>query len=145
MVRSVKQTVVSSNTRYMDCHVGPMGLSAACRSEISMSSVFTSKKLAALSLAGFTTFTLLFQPVSPTQLARAQSSVTLNLVAYSTPQEAYAQIIQAFQRTKAGQAVTIQASYGASGDQSRKVAQGLPADIVAFSLAPDITRLVPKL
>lgn len=84
---------------------------------------------------------------SPTrlQIAEAQGSVTLNLVAYSTPQEAYTSIIAAFGKTKAGKGVSIQGSYGASGDQSRKVSQGLPADVVAFSLAPDITRLVPNI
>ena len=68
--------------------------------------------------------------------------VTLSLVAYSTPQAAYTQIIKAFQATPAGQNVKFTTSYGASGDQSRKVAAGLTADVVAFSLAPDITRLV---
>jgi sulfate/thiosulfate transport system substrate-binding protein len=33
-------------------------------------------------------------------------------------------------------------SYGASGDQSRGVVDGKPADIVNFSVEPDITRLV---
>ena len=33
-------------------------------------------------------------------------------------------------------------SYGASGDQSRAVESGLPADIVALSLAPDVDKLV---
>jgi sulfate transport system substrate-binding protein len=33
-------------------------------------------------------------------------------------------------------------SYGASGDQSRAVASGLPADIVALSLAPDVDKLI---
>ena len=33
-------------------------------------------------------------------------------------------------------------SYGASGDQSRGVADGKPADLVNFSVEPDITRLV---
>jgi sulfate/thiosulfate-binding protein len=66
------------------------------------------------------------------------------LVAYSTPQEAYGQIIEAFQRTPAGKDVTFTQSYGASGDQSRAVAAGLEADIVAFSLEPDLTRLVKQ-
>src|SRR6266498_1812359 len=35
-------------------------------------------------------------------------------------------------------------SYGASGEQSHAVAAGLDADIVAFSLEPDITSLVQK-
>ena len=33
-------------------------------------------------------------------------------------------------------------SYGASGDQSRKVEAGLPTDLVNFSVEPDVTRLV---
>ena len=66
----------------------------------------------------------------------------LTLVAYSTPQEAYAKVIPAFQRTAAGQGVKFEQSYGASGDQSRAVAAGLPADVVAFSLAPDVNKLV---
>src|SRR5438477_3925001 len=69
-------------------------------------------------------------------------TVTLSLVAYSTPQAAYQQIIKAFEATPAGKHVKFTQSYGASGDQSRAVAAGQKADIVAFSLAPDITRLV---
>jgi sulfate transport system substrate-binding protein len=38
--------------------------------------------------------------------------------------------------------VTFHQSYGASGDQSRKVAAGATADIVNFSVEPDVTRLV---
>ncbi len=38
--------------------------------------------------------------------------------------------------------VSFDQSYAASGEQSRAVESGLPADVVAFSLAPDITRLV---
>jgi sulfate/thiosulfate-binding protein len=68
--------------------------------------------------------------------------VQLTLVAYSTPQEAYTAIIKAFQATPAGKNVTFATSYGASGDQSRAVAAGQKADIVAFSLETDITRLV---
>jgi sulfate transport system substrate-binding protein len=66
----------------------------------------------------------------------------LSLVAYSTPQEAYQDLIPAFQKTAAGKGVTFSQSYGASGDQSRAVAAGLPADIVALSLAPDVDKLV---
>ena len=68
--------------------------------------------------------------------------VTLSLVAYSTPQAAYEKIIAAFQKTDAGKNVKFTQSYGASGDQSRAVAAGLPADYVAFSLETDMTRLV---
>jgi sulfate/thiosulfate transport system substrate-binding protein len=66
----------------------------------------------------------------------------LSLVAYSTPKEAYGELIPAFNKTAAGKGVSFTQSYGASGDQSRAVAAGLPADIVAFSLAPDIDKLV---
>src|SRR3954452_19394646 len=66
----------------------------------------------------------------------------LSLVAYSTPQEAYQELIPAFQKTAAGKGVGFTESYGASGDQSRAVASGRPADIVALSLAPDVDKLV---
>jgi sulfate/thiosulfate transport system substrate-binding protein len=66
----------------------------------------------------------------------------VNLVAYSTPQEAYQQIIPAFQKTPAGKGVSFKQSYGASGDQERAVEAGLPADVVALSLAPDVNKLV---
>ena len=68
--------------------------------------------------------------------------VELSLVAYSTPQAAYTDIIKAFQKTDAGKNVVFKQSYGASGDQSRAVASGLKADVVAFSLTPDVSRLV---
>jgi sulfate/thiosulfate-binding protein len=69
-------------------------------------------------------------------------SQKLTLVAYSTPREAYEEIIPAFQKTAAGQGVDFDQSYAASGEQSRSVEAGLPADFVAFSLEPDVTRLV---
>jgi sulfate/thiosulfate-binding protein len=66
----------------------------------------------------------------------------LTLVAYSTPQEAYEEILPAFQKTPEGKGVDFEQSYGASGEQSRAVEAGLPADVVEFSLDSDITRLV---
>jgi sulfate/thiosulfate transport system substrate-binding protein len=66
----------------------------------------------------------------------------LSLVAYSTPREAYEEIVPAFQKTDAGQGFDFDQSYAASGEQSRAVEAGLAADIVAFSLEPDITRLI---
>jgi sulfate/thiosulfate transport system substrate-binding protein len=66
----------------------------------------------------------------------------LTLAAYSTPREAYEAIIPAFEKTAAGQGVQFDQSYGASGEQSRAVEAGLPADVAAFSLEPDVTRLV---
>jgi sulfate transport system substrate-binding protein len=74
--------------------------------------------------------------------AGASDKVQLALVAYSTPQKAYEDIIKAYQKTPAGKNVTFTKSFGASGDQSRAVENGLAADIVTFSLEPDMTRLV---
>jgi sulfate/thiosulfate-binding protein len=66
----------------------------------------------------------------------------ITLVAYSTPREAYEELIPAFAKTEAGRGVSFDQSYGSSGEQSRAVEAGLPADVVAFSLEPDVTRLV---
>jgi sulfate/thiosulfate transport system substrate-binding protein len=66
----------------------------------------------------------------------------LTLVAYSTPREVYAQLTKDFAKTGAGKGVSFDESYGSSGEQSRAVEQGLPADVVAFSLEPDVERLV---
>jgi sulfate/thiosulfate transport system substrate-binding protein len=66
----------------------------------------------------------------------------LSLVAYSTPQVVYDEVIPAFAKTPAGEGVSFTQSYGASGDQSRAVESGQKADVVAFSLAPDVNRLV---
>src|SRR5215212_5226434 len=72
----------------------------------------------------------------------AQDQITLTLVSYSTPREAYEAIIPLFQATPEGAAVQFETSFAGSGEQSRAVEGGLPADVVAFSLEPDITRLV---
>ena len=66
----------------------------------------------------------------------------LTLVAYSTPEEAYKELIPAFNKTGEGKGVSFDQSYASSGEQSRAVEGGLPADVVEFSLEPDITRLV---
>ena len=87
---------------------------------------------------------LLLALAFPAFAAGSARDTKLALVAYSTPKDAYGQLIPAFQKTAAGQGVSFSQSYGASGDQSRAVAAGLPADIVALSLAPDISALVEK-
>src|ERR1700682_356039 len=68
--------------------------------------------------------------------------IHLALVAYSTPQEAYARLIPAFQQTPGGAGVSVDPSFGSSGSQTQAVINGLGADIVALSLASDVTRLV---
>jgi sulfate/thiosulfate transport system substrate-binding protein len=74
--------------------------------------------------------------------ACGSSGNALSLVAYSTPQEAYQELIPAFKATSAGKGVSFNQSYGASGDQERAVEAGLKADVVALSLVPDIDKLV---
>lgn len=72
----------------------------------------------------------------------ASASGKVNLVAYAVPQPAFDKIIPLFQKSKVGKGTEFSTSYGASGDQSRAVANGAPADFVNFSVAPDIGRLV---
>src|SRR5437762_13032248 len=67
----------------------------------------------------------------------ARNGGQLTLVAYSTPKEAFAKLIAGFQATAAGGGVTVDQSYGGSEAQSKAVDQGLPADVVNFSLQPD--------
>jgi sulfate/thiosulfate-binding protein len=69
------------------------------------------------------------------------SGVNLSLVAYSTPAGAFSKIIPAFQATPAGNGVSFKQSYGASGTQAAAVHNGLPADVVNLSLAPDVSVL----
>src|SRR6476620_263789 len=76
--------------------------------------------------------------------AGATKGGSVDLVAYSTPKDAYGQIISAVQKTKAGNGTGFSQSYGASGDQARAVAAGQAADLVALSLAPDIDLLAAK-
>ncbi len=47
-----------------------------------------------------------------------------------------------FAKTKAGAGVTISPSFGPSGTQATSVIDGLPADVVNFSLEPDMEKLV---
>lgn len=69
----------------------------------------------------------------------------LDLVGYSTPQSVYEEDLEpGFQATADGSGVSFSNSFGASGDQSRAVAAGQPADVVHFSVATDMTRLVEE-
>lgn len=67
----------------------------------------------------------------------------ITLLGYSTPTDAYENVLEpGFQKTEKGAEVTFRNSFGASGDQSRAVESGQPADIVHLALAPDVERLV---
>ncbi len=73
----------------------------------------------------------------------ASGSGSINLIAYSTPQQVYEEKLEpAFNDTSDGDGVDFSNSFGSSGDQSRAVEAGQPADVVEFSLEPDMTRLV---
>ena len=66
----------------------------------------------------------------------------LSLVAYSTPKEAYGELVPAFNKTPEGKGVKVDQSYGASGEQTRAVQSGLETDVVTLSLDPDMKKLV---
>jgi sulfate/thiosulfate transport system substrate-binding protein len=72
----------------------------------------------------------------------SSGTTTLHLVSFSVPKEANNAIEKKFAATPQGKGVGWQESYGASGDQSRAVVNGLKADYVNFSLEGDVTRLV---
>jgi sulfate/thiosulfate transport system substrate-binding protein len=67
----------------------------------------------------------------------------VSLVAYSTPETLYTESIEpAYNETSDTEGVMFENSFGASGDQSRAVESGLPADVVHLPLEPDMQRLV---
>jgi sulfate/thiosulfate transport system substrate-binding protein len=74
--------------------------------------------------------------------AAGAASGTVNLVAYSTPAAAYTAIDTAFSKLPAGNGVTVAGSFGASGTQATNVINGQAADVVNFSLEPDMEKLV---
>ena len=86
--------------------------------------------------------TVLAASVAASVAGAATKDVRLSLVAYSTPREAYLELISDFQKTPAGNGVSFSQSYGSSAEQTRAVKAGLKADLVALSLAPDVDELV---
>ena len=92
--------------------------------------------------AGILVLVALVAAVVASLVACGGGASKVALVAYSTPREAYGELIPAFQKTDAGKGVEFSESYGSSGEQSRGVEAGLPANVVEFSLEPDMTRLV---
>ena len=70
------------------------------------------------------------------------SGGTVNLFTYAVPKVGYDEVVPVFTATEEGAGVRFLQSFGPSGDQSRKVRDGAPADYVNFSVAPDVTRLV---
>ncbi len=74
----------------------------------------------------------------------AERQTTLILGAYTTPREAYSEIIplfQAYWREQTGESIVFEESYLGSGAQSRAVVEGFEADVVALSLEADVNRI----
>jgi sulfate/thiosulfate-binding protein len=93
-------------------------------------------KAAAVALAG-----VLALSACTSDGASGDDAKTLSVVAFSVMETANEPVFEAFQDTEAGADVEFAPSYGASGDQSRSVVSGAEADVVHFSLEPDVTRL----
>jgi sulfate/thiosulfate-binding protein len=72
----------------------------------------------------------------------SSGSKHIALVAYSTPQGVFEKLIPAFEATPEGKGVSFSQSYGGSGEQARAVVNGQHADVVNFSLEPDVEKLV---
>jgi sulfate/thiosulfate transport system substrate-binding protein len=107
--------------------------------------IFSTQKVTMSKRTAATVLTLIAIPLG---LAACGSSSAdgggkhVALVAYSTPQAAFAKLIPAFQATAAGKGSSFSQSFGGSGEQSRAVANGQHADVVNFSLESDVERLV---
>jgi sulfate transport system substrate-binding protein len=70
------------------------------------------------------------------------ANIKITLVAYSVPEPGWSKVIPAFNASEEGKGIQVVTSYAASADQSRGVVEGKPADIVNFSVEPDVARLV---
>jgi sulfate/thiosulfate-binding protein len=74
--------------------------------------------------------------------AAAAAATNLSLIGYSIPTSVFPKLISAYQATPGGKDVNFSTSFAASEVQSQAVAAGLPADVVNFSIATDMDRLV---
>lgn len=74
----------------------------------------------------------------------SQAPASLTLVSYAVTRDAFEKIIPKFTeewKTKTGQDVTFEQSYGGSGSQTRAVVDGLEADVVALALSSDVQKI----
>jgi sulfate transport system substrate-binding protein len=74
--------------------------------------------------------------------ADSSADESISIVGFAVPEAANQAIAEAWAATPGGEGLTFETSYGASGDQSRAVVDGLEADYVHFSVSSDVTRLV---
>jgi sulfate/thiosulfate transport system substrate-binding protein len=80
--------------------------------------------------------------VATAAASAARKDTTLSVVGYSIPTAVFPKLQTAYQATAAGNGVKFTDSFAASEVQSKAVAAGLPADVVNFSVATDMDRLV---
>jgi len=91
--------------------------------------------------------TLLAAALTATAAVSFAKDITLLNVSYDPTRELYQDIDTAFPKywkARTGDNVTINASHGGSGAQSRAVQDGLDADVVTLALAYDIDALANK-
>ncbi len=75
------------------------------------------------------------------------ADITLLNVSYDPTRELYQDINKAFAsqwKARTGDTLTIKASHGGSGKQSRSIIDGIPADVATLALAYDIDALADK-
>jgi len=80
--------------------------------------------------------------VATAAASAARKDTTLSVVGYSIPTAVFPKLQTAYLATAAGNDVKFTDSFAASEVQSKAVAAGLPADVVNFSVATDMDRLV---
>src|SRR6185503_12512761 len=105
------------------------------------SKIRTHLTLVLLLLAMLTTGCSMGSSANATE-APTGSEVKLTLAAYTTPREAYGEIIPLFVESwkeQTGQTVVFEESYQGSGAQSRAVVEGLEADVTRIEKAGLIT------
>jgi sulfate/thiosulfate transport system substrate-binding protein len=73
---------------------------------------------------------------------RGEDDGEISIVGFAVPEAANKAIAEAWTATPEGDGIDFKSSYGASGEQSRAVVDGLDADYVHFSVTSDVTRLV---
>ena len=103
---------------------------------------FIRNRIPAVTLAGIA---LSAACASHSDQAGDPAARTLTLGAYTTPREAYREILPAFAadwQAKNGASMAFEESYLGSGAQARAIASGFEADVAALSLEPDIETLV---
>ncbi|MCD4533498.1 sulfate ABC transporter substrate-binding protein [Nocardioides sp. cx-169] len=98
------------------------------------------KKTIKAAVAGAATGVLALTGCSASGSSDSGEKISVN--AFSVMEAANKPVFDDFKKTDEGDGVEFGTSYGASGDQSRGVVAGAPADVVHYSLETDVTRLV---